>query len=242
VSAPNASPDEQLAIGSRRAAPFAQAAVVLGAAPSMHAAIERSYEGLLAELDRHFAASPYALGTRPSIGDFGLFGPLYAHQYRDPASGALMRRLAPNVVAWVERMRDAPAPGTGEFAPDDQVPDTLLPVLRRQMREQLPELVDTAAALGKWLAAHRGEKIPRAIGMHSFELEGTRGERYIGCYKLWMLQRVLDVYRGLAANERERADRLIDAVGGQALRSFDELPRLERDGLSVAVSSDFQKM
>jgi glutathione S-transferase len=239
VSAPDATPEEQVAIGSRRAAPFAQAAVALGAAPHMHAAIERSYESLLGELDRHFAVTPYALGTRPSIGDFGLFGPLYAHQYRDPASGALMHRLAPNVVAWVERMRDAPSPRAGDFVPDDQVPDTLLPVLRRMMREQLPELVDTATALHHWLAAHRDEKIPRSIGTHSFEIEGSRGERYVGCYKLWMLQRALDVYRGLTASERERADRLIDAVGGQALRSFDELPRLERDGLSVALSRDF---
>jgi glutathione S-transferase len=50
VSAPDATPDEQVAIGSRRAAPFAQAAVALGAAPHMHAAIERSYESLLGEL------------------------------------------------------------------------------------------------------------------------------------------------------------------------------------------------
>lgn len=238
VSAPHATLDEQMAIGSRRAAPFAQAAVALGAAPHMHAAIERSYETLLGELDRHFAATPYALGTRPSIGDFGLFGPLYAHQYRDPASGALMRRLAPNVVAWVERMRDAPTPGAGEFIPGDEVPETLLSVLRRMMREQLPELVDTARALRDWLAAHRGEKIPRSIGRHSFEIEGSQGERSVGCYKLWMLQRALDVYRGLTVGERERADGLIDSVGGQALRSFDELPRLEREGLSIALARD----
>jgi glutathione S-transferase len=238
VSAPHATPDEQVAIGSRRAAPFAQAATALGAEPHMHTVIERSYEGLLGELDRHFAVTPYVFGTRPCIGDFGLFGPLYAHQYRDPASGALMRRVAPNVVAWVERMRDAPTPHGGEFIPDDEVPDTLLPVLRRMMREQLPELVDTARALRDWLAAHHREKIPRSIGTHSFEIGGVRGERYIGCYKLWMLQRALDVYRGLTASERERADRLIDAVDGQALRSFGALPRLERDGLSVALARD----
>jgi hypothetical protein len=53
-----------------------------------------------------------------------------------------------------------------------------------------------------------------------------------------MLQRALDVYRGLTASEREGADRLIDAVDGQALRSLGALPRLERDGLSVALSHD----
>ncbi|MGY4830709.1 glutathione S-transferase family protein [Sphaerotilaceae bacterium SBD11-9] len=236
VNAPNATPEEQFAIGSRRAGPFAQAAVLLGAEPHMQMAVERSYESLLAELNQHFAAMPYLLGTRPSLGDFGLYGPLYAHQYRDPASGALMRRLAPNVVAWVERLRDAPSPRSGEFADGDALPPTLLPLLQRQMREQMPVLQDSAACLLRWLAEHPGERVPRVIGSHGFELEGQRGQRIVRPYSLWMLQRVLRVYRGLEGAERERADRLLDAVGGQALRGFGELPPLVRDGMSVALA------
>jgi glutathione S-transferase len=235
LSAPDASPDEQFAIGSKRAAPFAQAAINLGAEPHMHAAVERSYEALLAELDAHFASLPYLLGTRPCIGDFGLYGPLYAHQFRDPYSGELMHRLAPNLVKWVERMRDASAPRPGDFLPNDEIPATLLSVLRRMMREQLPEMTATAKAFTAWLATHPGERIPRAIGTHEFELEGARGQRMIGTYKLWMLQRALDVYAQLTNDERQRADELLDTAGGQALRQFNYLPRLKRDGLSVSV-------
>ena len=236
LSAPHATPEEQFALGSRRAGPFAQAAVLLGGAPDMHAAIERSYEDLLVELDRHFAAVPYLLGTRPSIGDFGLYGPLYAHQYRDPASGALMRRLAPNVVQWVERMQSPPTPRAGEFLADDDVPETLLPVMRRMMREQLPVLADSALRLASWAAAHPGERIPRTIGRHVFDLEGQRGERIVRPYSLWMLQRARDVYRQLAPAERERAERWLSTVGGAAFRDFDDPPRLTRDGLSVALA------
>jgi glutathione S-transferase len=236
LSAPNATPEEQLAVGTRRASPFAQAAVLLGAEPHMHAAVERSYEALLAELDRHFAEFPYLLGTRPSMGDFGLHGPLYAHQYRDPKSGELMRRLAPNLVAWVERMQHPTARLAGEFLPGDVVPDTLLPVVRRMMREQMPVLVDSANRLATWLAAHPEESIPRAIGKHPFELEGERGERIVRPYSLWMLQRARDVYRELSPAERERADTWLDSVGGIQFRKFVDPPRLARDGLSVAVS------
>jgi glutathione S-transferase len=236
LNAPNASPDEQYAIGSRRADPFALAAVMLGAEPHMYAAIERSYENLLAELDRHFAHTPYLLGTRPCMGDFGLIGPLYAHQYRDPMSGALMRRLAPNVVRWVERMQQPPSPRSGDFLPNDNVPDTLLPVLRRMMREQLPVIVDTAQHLMRWLTAHPGERVPRAIGTHAFELEGMRGFRIVRPYSLWMLQRVLDVYRENTPIEHERADRLLAVVGGQNIRELKDLPRLKRDGFSVALA------
>jgi glutathione S-transferase len=235
VNAPNASPEEQLAIGRKRAAPFAQAAVNLGAEPHMHAAIERSYEGLLAELDAHFATLPYLLGAKPCLGDFGLYGPLYAHQYRDPQSGELMKRLAPNVVKWVERMRDTPTPGAGSFLSNDAIPATLIPILRRMMREQLPELRATATAFNAWLHAHPGEKIPRAIGTHEFKLEGIRGTRMIGTYKLWMLQRALAVYRALTDTELKRADELLDSIGGELLRSFDNLPSLKRAGMSVTL-------
>jgi len=236
LNAPEATPEEQLALGTRRAAPFAQAAVLLGASAPMHAAIERSYEGLLAELDQHFALHPYLLGDRPSIGDFGLYGPLYAHQYRDPASGALMRRLAPHVVAWVERMQQPPVPGAGDFLPDDTLPPTLLPVLHRMACEQMPVLKDTARRLSTWLAENPGEPVPRAIGMHDYELEGQRGERIVRPYALWMLQRSRDIYRAMAPADRARADQWLDAIGGLAFRDFQDPPRLVRDGMSVALA------
>ena len=248
LSAPGATPQEQFAIGNRRAAPFAQAALLLGAAPHMHGAIERSYEDLLGELDRLFAEQPYLLGTRPSVGDFGLIGPLYAHQYRDPASGELMRRLAPNVVRWVERMQhppvhDGPAlrggphvPRSGEFLAGDQVPERLLPVLQRMMRELMPVLADSAQRLTTFMAAHPGERVPRAIGSHAFELEGQRGERIVRPYSLWMSQRARDCYRALTPTERERADGLLDRVGGGGFRDFIDPPRLVRDGMSVALA------
>lgn len=237
LSAPHAPPDEQLAIGTRRAGPFAQAAVLLGAStPQMQGAIERSYEGLLGELDAHFASLPHALGSRPSIADFGLYGPLYAHQYRDPASGALMRRLAPNVVRWVQRLERQEAPLSGAFLPHDEIPATLEPVLRRQMREQMPVLADSVRLLDPWLDAHPGEPVPRAIGQHTFTLEGVTGERIVRPYSLWMLQRARDVYRGLAPDERLRADAWLDRVGGEVFREIADPPRLVRRGLSVALA------
>jgi glutathione S-transferase len=237
LSMPKATPDEQLAIGTKRAGPFAQAAVLLGAStPAMQQAVERSYEALLAELDAHFAQHPYLLGTRPSMADFGLYGPLYAHQYRDPASGALMRRLAPQVVGWVQRLESQKAPLQGEFASGDAIAPTLLPVLRRQMREQMPVLADSVLRLNAWLAEHPGERIPRAIGSHAFELDGVHGERIVLPYSLWMMQRARDVYAGLAGEERARADAWLASVGGAAFRDFIDPPRLVRSGLSVALA------
>lgn len=237
LNAPHATPDEQMAIGTKRAGPFAQAAILLGAStPQMQSAVERSYEALLAELDAHFQSMPYVLGTRPSMADFGLYGPLYAHQYRDPTSGELMRRLAPNVVRWVQRLESQQAPLEGDFVPGDQVPSTLAPVFRRQMCEQMPVLVDSAQRLREWLEDHPGEPIPRAIGKHAFDLEAVTGERIIRPYSLWMLQRARDAYLSLEGNERRNADAWLDSVGGQRFRVFHDPPRLKRSGLSVAIT------
>ena len=117
LRAPDAPPGERRALGEKLAARFQAMTPALGATPQTIPAIEASYEALLGELDAHFAHYPYLLGTRPSIGDYGLIGPLYAHLYRDPASGALMKRLAPHVADWVERVHNPPAPGAGDFWP-----------------------------------------------------------------------------------------------------------------------------
>lgn len=232
LSAPGASPQQQLEIGRRRAEPFAGAAVLLGAEPHMHAAIEASYEALLRDLSAHFERHPFLFGSRPSIGDFGLIGPLYAHQYRDPKSGEHMRRVAPRVAEWVERMM-SPAPLQGEFLADDALPETLIPVLRRMFAEQLPVLQDSAARVREWMAAHPGETLPRAIGMHAFALDGCEGRRIVRPYSLWMLQRCRDYYLSLGGPERAAVDAMLHAAGGDRFIAFEDPPRLARAGLSV---------
>lgn len=232
LNAPDASPEQQFEIGKRRAEPFSNAAVLLGAEPHMHAAVEASYENLLAELSSHFQRYPFLFGDRPSIGDFGLIGPLYAHQYRDPASGEHMKRHAPEVADWVRRMQHPETSG-GQFLQNDHVPETLFPILRRMFAEQLPVLADSAKQVREWMAAHPGETLPRSIGMHSFALEGSQGKRIIRPYSLWMLQRARHYYQALDVESRAAADRMLRATGGDAFITFDDPPPLARAGLSV---------
>lgn len=233
LNAPDATPEQQRAIGARRAAPFAAAAELLGATPPMHQAVERSYEGLLHELDAHLAQNPTLLGGAATMADFGLIGPLYAHLWRDPASGEQMRRLAPHVARWVETVQFQPRRLSGSLLPDDAIADTLKPVLRRMAREQLPVLVDSAARVSQWMREHPGETLPRSLGTHPFCLEGHTGERIVRPYSLWMLQRVRDHLLSLSGPDRARADALLQEVGASALINFPDPPRLARDRLTV---------
>ncbi|MDT8450714.1 MAG: glutathione S-transferase family protein [Wenzhouxiangellaceae bacterium] len=187
----------------------------LGITETTRPAIERSYLGLLAELDAHFARMPFLLGHRPSIGDFGLIGPMYAHLYRDPYPGRLMRERAPNVAAWVERMQ-APEPADGDFVAGDEIPETLWPVLERMAREQVPVLVDTEWQLAEWHGSDPDRaEIPRTIGEHAFEIEGVVGRRVVLPHVLWRWQRPRDFYRSRTGAER---DAVLDLAARLGLR------------------------
>lgn len=87
---------------------------VLGITSETAPAIEASHEALLDILDRHFASHAYLLGGRPSIADFGMMAPFFAHLGRDPYPSQLMKLRSPNVFRWTERMNTA-GMGDGEL-------------------------------------------------------------------------------------------------------------------------------
>ncbi len=181
-------------------------------------AIEKSYVALLEDLQAHFEEHDFLLGSRPSIGDFGLIGPLYAHLYRDPAPGKLMRTKAPAVCAWVGRMNsDRAYLKEGEWLANDEVPDTLLPILKRMADEHLPVLLDTDKQLDEWRKANpEKEEIDRFIGNHKFSVEGVEAERLVLPYCIWMLQRPVDYYQSLT--DTSDIDKLLLECGfGDAL-------------------------
>lgn len=159
-------------------------------------AIEEWYEhDFLPQLDRHFTIYPYLLGYAASIGDFGLMGPLYAHLYRDPKSGETMRRIAPHVVQWVERM-NTPVPSVGNWLPADKIPDTLIPILRRMSKEFFPVLESTVERLKEWKEQHpeRTTRISRVVGTHMFTIGGVTEDRVVTSFTQWKLQRVKAVF------------------------------------------------
>jgi len=185
-----------------------------GIGKPMHAAVERSYEGFLDEFNAHLGKHDFLLGSRPSIGDFGLIGPLYAHLYRDPAPGKLMRERAANVARWVERMQH-PEPRSGAFLANDEIPDTLIPLLARVFREQTPVLQDTVRAVTAWCAANPdADALPRVIGRHTFTLEGDSSERAIQPYAQWMFERPVQFYQQRSDAERARLAPLLQQIGG----------------------------
>lgn len=214
---------------------------LLGVSEETIPAIEDSYLQLLAGLEAHFAVHPYLLGNQPSIGDYSLFGPLFAHLGRDPVPLAIMQRVAPKVFRWVERMH-APdldmveyghAGGKGGFASDDEIPETLGRLLDQIAAELLPDLTDRLEVLrnhvasGAAVVGHPVTAKPhqRVIGKVETSF---RGIAYIGGvqpYTFFLWQRLRD-----AAGENEAVRELFAAHSLLPLM-VEQLPiRVERAG------------
>jgi glutathione S-transferase len=215
VIAPNMPGFIRAFIGKKIGAKFKGFVPMLGITDKSIPAIEDWYENhVLPLLDKHFAEHDYLLGSKPSLGDFGLMGPLYAHLYRDPAPGALMKKAAPNVTKWVERMNQT-QDVEGEFLADDVIPDTLLDLLTRMFKEQWPVLTSTVKSLDTWVEQNpKKSKIPRTIGKHNFTIGDITEQRAIGTFHQWKVQRIVDCYQQFDEQQKCLVDTFLESVDG----------------------------
>ncbi|WP_339801790.1 glutathione S-transferase family protein [uncultured Marinobacter sp.] len=189
--------------------------------------IEQSYEELLAILETHFGEHPYLLGGRPSIADYGLIGPMFAHLGRDPVPSHLMKLKAPKVFRWVERMTapglDTPEyPGYGDdFVADDQVPETLRPLLAHIASEIFPELTDKLAFMDAAIAEHKprdGDPVSekphqRYIGLVDTRYRGVPVQAGVEPYLMYVLRRADHALAGASDQDRERVMAYLGQLG-----------------------------
>ena len=130
---------------------------ITGGSKEYIAAVQRSTEELYDILNAHFLEYPYVLGGRSSIADFGLMGPLYAHLGRDLSSNNEFKRRAPALYRWIETMNRSCIidPELWYVPPEyfdaDQLPETLLALLRLLSADYGSELIATADAYHDWL-------------------------------------------------------------------------------------------
>ena len=190
------------------------AGISFGATAENADLVESVYEAFLSKLNAHLAEHPYLLGGKPSIADFGMIAPLYAHLGRDPAPLQLMQQKAIRVLRWVERM-NRPEPDVGEFGeveaeyfPDDSIPQTLVDLLQQIAVDFVPETLAAAATINEWLAEQPmladGETAQRGVGMATFDIEGRTISALAQPYRFYLLQRVQAEFD--AASDADQAE------------------------------------
>jgi len=207
----------------------------LGVTEAVIPAMEESYAELLAVLDKHFQQHPYLLGGRPSIADFGMMAPLYAHLARDPVPGLLMKTTAPNVFRWTERMNtavieDPDFPGYGaDFPADDALPETLEAILQVAFAQWGPGLAADADCFDRWLAglpdpapghmvSHNGvRQVHPHVGRISYTWRGVTMERGSQPHSLWHFARAQAAADALAGTAATRLADLLARTGGTTM-------------------------
>ena len=170
--------------------------------------VEALYIELLDALNSHFQHTPYLLGGSPCIGDFGMLAPLYGHLARDPYPAALMKKLAPRVYRWVERMnresQDAPEyfDFDTDFLQKNEIPETLIAVLRVLSQDFVPETVASAKFLNLWLSEQNPETGSPAVfqlgtsplGNVEFQVRDHTINAAIVPYRHFQLQRIHQIF------------------------------------------------
>ncbi len=224
----------QTLVGNKYAALMQSHAANVGVCPEMTPVLDQFLALQLEGLEAHFAENRFLLGDRPSLGDYGLIGPLYAHLGRDPWSKRELIAPRPHLAAWIERMFDPDSAAGGEFRSDDTVADTLQPALRSIFDEMLPFLAACAEEVRRTpvlpVDAHSA---PRFLAPVSYPMAGGRHRRPALSYPVWMAQRLLDAFASMTQEAQETVCAWLRESGGEALLQLD-LPRVQRVGLAAA--------
>lgn len=191
-----------------------KAAINFGVTPETYQTVEDSYAEFLSLFEAHLEDRPFLLGGYPTIGDYGLFSPLYAHLARDPKPLHLMQTTAPRVYRWTERMNapehviDERMLKSGDVLFDGNViPETLKALMRFIAEDYLPEISAHVAFTNQWLAEQTDSKLAptslgRGIGMAEFNWRGHTVKTAVMPYRTYLLQRLHDSFDGLKADEQ----------------------------------------
>ena len=215
--------------------------IQLGCGEETQAAWQDSLEALFRALEAHLECHDYLLGGRPSLADFSLLGPLYVHFFRDPVPGFVLRTSYPLICEWIERTNAESCMNArrygqkyygiaedgsleerqvlsddGDWLNDDQIAETLEPILAIFFAEMWPFLRDSTKALQTYIDSDDhalGDELPRKSFTASpgfeaaqtgqgaltvpFSMGGIKSRRMVVPYQIWMLQRLQQAMVGM---------------------------------------------
>jgi len=220
-----------------------KAALSFGVNENSAPLIESSYREFLDLFSAHLRQHPYLLGAKPTLGDYALMAPLYAHLYRDPKPGQLMRQHAPLVARWVERMNSPEnnwadhCADQAEFEVDNELPDTLKSLMHYIAVDFLPEISAHIQFANNWLAERPDLKSgsngcdnpsQRFIGNAEFAWRGIKLRTAVLPYRFYLLQNLQDHFDSAPQTDKALIQNAFKACGLADLLTLRVTRRVER--------------
>jgi len=183
---------------------------ILGITEATENALEINTKTILKTLNRHFEKHPYLLGSAPCVGDFSLFGPIYAHLHRDPYPNKLVANY-PNTLGWINRLKNHFGQTAKGFLEGDEIPKSLLPLIKLIIEQQLPLIQDCIKSINIWAQENPDKvKLPQRLGETELRINGASASRYNMTYPYWMFQQISDFYQVLSKSDQVQIDNLLD--------------------------------
>lgn len=158
--------------------------------------VEQGYFNALDALSAILAETPYILGDRPSLADFGMMAPMFRHFSQDPDPEEIMRTRAPLVYEWVARMWRAKQVPDGTFVSD--IPPYMQPLLKEICETHLVQLRENATGF--------------AAGQDGFEMtvQGCTYDRItVSRYRVWCLECLRERFAALNPEAQAKVKALL---------------------------------
>jgi len=182
---------------------------LVGATKENAAVFQRAFALLIEALDPMVARDAFLFGSRPSLGDFGLFGQLDT-LCSDPTPSAMIRARAPRIEYWTRRMQDLSGV-EGSWQQSDQPSPSVLALLRMAGTSYLPLLSANSEA-------YRNEEESYEVKVDGGTLQHPTFRYHAKCYRA-----LRDAYSRLSDDDRKRAAPVLRETG--CLRFLDEPQR-----------------
>lgn len=202
----------QTFIGKKMGAKMAGYLPILGISDHMQHALEKNTHTLLDYLNQHLAHHAFLFGSRPSLADLSIYGPIYAHLHRDPFPENLISPY-PHVVKWINTLNGPIHKHQGEWLTSPSLPMSLLPILQVWSQTHVPLIKASIEGFKEWKKLNpETVKLPRSFGSTTLNINGQQSSRLNLSYVLWMWQRIQNVYNELSGEEKTAVDALLNQL------------------------------
>ncbi len=209
----------------------------MGFVPEQIELFEAWAVNLLNILETHFSEHGYLLGERPTIADFALFGPMFAHLNRDPWPKREWLDPRPNLQKWVEKMHRGQK-CSGELLLNDQIPMTLMPIIKIILSEYLPFMEDTVKETENIIKLNQlksGDKLPRSTKILSMRMLDGQYKRAAFTYSIWRMQRFQKMLADYSPESKASLITWLTSLGIADFLNLNFGHELKRDGLKAAL-------
>ena len=116
-----------------------------------------------------------------------------------------------------EYVAEGEEPFGDDYLPHDEIPETLVTVLKQMAVDFVPETLAAGDHINRWLDERpdlaAGTKIERGVGLAHFEVEGKALHGLAQPHRFYLLARAQAAFDALSSADRSHVEQMLDACG-----------------------------